>query len=94
MGERLRVRMQDPHEPAFAQWEEIEANTVGCSGTVLIFSQVTQRQQTVPGPAGLLVQGVAQETRIVLVAQAIDGVLVELARPVVEDGDVLPMGGR
>lgn len=90
----MQVLLQNPAEPAFADWTEIEANTVGCSGSVLVFSQTTQRQQTMQGPAGLLVQGMAQETRIVLVAQAIDGVLVPLARPVpVEDG-VLELEGR
>ena len=88
------MRLQDPDEPAFAHWTEIEANTVGASGNVLIFSQVTNRQQTMPGPAGLLVQGIAQEQRIVLVAQALDGVLVALVRPVPAEDGVLELERR
>ena len=94
MGDRLKIRIRDPFGTAPYEWREIEANSVGCSGSVLIFSQVTRRAQTMQGPAGLLVQGEAQETRIVLVAQAIEGALEVLVEPVLDEGDVLSLEGR
>lgn len=70
--------------------EVVDANRVHASGDILIFSKDELRQGGMqPGPLGQLVTPMTIESRLVLIVQAKDGVLLPLARALEDSEDVI-----
>ena len=73
------------------EWQEIEANHVQATDTVLVFSLQTKTEgQPQMTPQGIM-RPLVIESKLTLVAQAINGVLHPLVWPVPEEEGVLAL---